>query len=174
MIKSFNLQPVLENDLVLMRPLKSSDKESFYTAANDPKIWDQHPMKRNQREIFDHFFEESMSSGGAMVVIEKQTDIIIGSSRLFLLDGIDDAVEIGWTFLSIEFWGGVFNASFKKLMLEHIHKHVPYAVFIIAKENFRSAKAVEKIGGTLITNKEHEQGHLFQEHPDKLTYVIKR
>ncbi|NND76612.1 MAG: GNAT family N-acetyltransferase [Flavobacteriales bacterium] len=171
---TINIQPTLENELVLLRPLTKADKEDMYAAANDPLIWDQHPMKRNKREVFDPFFEESLASGGAMLVIDKQSKKVIGSSRFYLLDGIDDAVEIGWTFLSRLYWGGKYNASFKKLMLDHIFKQVPYAVFIIAKENYRSAKAVEKIGGRPINKNDPKCAHLFQDDPEKLTYVIEK
>lgn len=174
MTNRFDLQPLLENDLVLMRPLRVEDKEHLFQAANDPLIWDQHPMKRHKREVFEPFFEESINSGGATVIIDKETNKIIGSSRFYLLEGVNDAVEIGWTFLSRKFWGGKYNASFKKLMLDHIHEHVPFAVFIIAKENYRSAKAVEKLGGEHISKKNHELGHLFDDDPNKTTYVVTR
>ena len=44
---SFNpdIQPVLENDLVLLRPLEQSDFEELYRVAKDPLIWEQHQNK---------------------------------------------------------------------------------------------------------------------------------
>ena len=35
-----NLQPTLENDLVILRPLRESDFEALYEVAKDPLIWD--------------------------------------------------------------------------------------------------------------------------------------
>ena len=41
-----NIQPHLENDLIRLEPLKSSDFEEVYAAASDPKIWEQHPKAK--------------------------------------------------------------------------------------------------------------------------------
>lgn len=66
-----NLQPTLENDLVLLRPLKPQDFEDLYEVAKDPKIWKQHHADRFKRHEFDRFFKESIESQGALVVFDK-------------------------------------------------------------------------------------------------------
>ncbi|MGB5249420.1 MAG: GNAT family N-acetyltransferase, partial [Gammaproteobacteria bacterium] len=58
-------------------------------------------------------------------------------------------VEIGWTFLSRDYWGGSYNAEIKQLMLEHAFSFVDTVVFWVGETNFRSRRAVEKIGGVL-------------------------
>ena len=54
----FDLQPTLENDLVLLRPLKQEDFDSLYQVAKDPLIWKQHPCDRHKRDEFEIFFKE--------------------------------------------------------------------------------------------------------------------
>lgn len=50
---NFSIQPVLENDKVLLIPLKEEDFEELYKVASDAEIWKQHPNKdRYQREVF--------------------------------------------------------------------------------------------------------------------------
>jgi len=39
----FDLQPTLENNLILLRPLNQEDYDSLYQVAKDPLIWEQHP-----------------------------------------------------------------------------------------------------------------------------------
>ena len=39
---SFDLQPYLENDLLVLRPLSENDFESMYKVASNPLIWEQH------------------------------------------------------------------------------------------------------------------------------------
>ncbi|MGE5518683.1 MAG: N-acetyltransferase, partial [Candidatus Dadabacteria bacterium] len=41
----FNLQPVLENDKVILFPLAEDHFEELYAVAADPLIWEQHPNK---------------------------------------------------------------------------------------------------------------------------------
>lgn len=96
-----DLQPTMENDLVLLRPLRESDFEELCAVASDPLIWEQHPAKeRSTREGFTPFFKDAIASKGALIIIEKQTGKISGSSRYQTpVDNID-AIEIGWTFLA--------------------------------------------------------------------------
>lgn len=148
----FTPRVTLENDRVKVRPLLVADFDDLYAVAKDPKIWEGHPsgIDRWQLEAFKKFFDAGIDSGGAMAIIDKSNNAIIGSSRYDNL--VEDiSVEIGWTFLSRAYWGGAFNASFKKLMIDHAFKSVQHVVFQIHIENFRSQRATEKLGGVRST-----------------------
>ena len=100
-----NLQPTLENEVIYLRPLKNDDYESLYTVAKDPLIWEQHPCSdRYKQKVFEEFFKESIESKGALIVIDKSNDSVIGSSRFKPIRNVDSAVEIGWSFLSRNYW----------------------------------------------------------------------
>ena len=146
-----NLQPTLEDDLIILRPLHESDLEALYEVAKDPLIWEQHPCKdRYKREVFEELFEDSMKSKGTLIIIEKSSNKIIGSSRFKPVDNVENAIEIGWSFLSRKYWGGTYNKSMKKLMMDYAFEFVDDIIFYIGKDNIRSQKAVEKIGGQRI------------------------
>jgi RimJ/RimL family protein N-acetyltransferase len=146
----FNAQPVLEDDLVRIRPLEAADLEPLYAVASDPLIWEQHPAKRYQREIYEGFFTDSIASGGALAIIDNATGEIIGSSRYIWLDGVTRAIEIGYSFLARSHWGGKYNGAVKALMLDHAFDTFDCVIFYIATQNVRSRRAVEKIGGEQI------------------------
>jgi N-acetyltransferase len=147
----FELQPVLRGELVELRPLRREDFEAVYRAASDPLIWEVHPEPdRYTREVFQFFFESGMESGGAFAVVERASGRIIGSTRFHNLKPEESEVEIGWTFLEREFWGGKYNGEMKRLMLDHAFKFVGRVVFVIGEENWPSRRAVEKIGGKLL------------------------
>jgi RimJ/RimL family protein N-acetyltransferase len=55
-------------------------------------------------------------------------------------------VEIGWTFLVRAHWGGTTNREVKRLMLEHALQSVDRVIFMVGVENYRSQRAVEKLG----------------------------
>ena len=167
-----NLKPLLKNKLITIEPLKEEDFEVLYEVAKDPLIWDQHPAKRYKKEVFSEFFQQSLASGGAMIIIDNETAEVIGSSRFQSLEGFANGIEIGWTFLARKYWGGKYNASIKNLMITHALKHVDYAFFIVAKENERSKKAMEKIGGRLVEPDEFTQ--LPDKGDQKVIYVIER
>lgn len=141
------LQPYLENDLVLLRPLKEIDFGDLFKVASDPLIWEQHPDEtRWTRRGFKKFFDESLASKGALVIIKKESEKIIGSSRFKIIDLEKGVVEIGWTFLSRDYWGGKYNSSNKKLMINYALNFVENVVFYVGENNFRSQRAIEKLG----------------------------
>lgn len=148
---SFELQPTLEGELILLRPIKPEDYEALYTAASDPLIWEVHPnWDRYKPENFKRYFQGAIDSGGAFIVIDKANGKIIGSSRYHHYDADDRSIHIGWTFLERAYWGGRHNGELKRLMLTHAFQFVDTAIFVIGPDNVRSRRAIEKIGGILV------------------------
>lgn len=124
--------------------------DALFEAASDPLIWEQHPESdRHQPAVFQRYFDGAIASGGAFAVIEIRSGRIIGSSRFCgLVPGHE--VEIGWTFLERAYWGGVYNAELKSLMLDHAFRFVDRVVFVVGEGNLRSQRALEKIGARLL------------------------
>lgn len=150
-----NFQPTLENDLLLLRPAQEDDFESLFAVANDPLLWEQHPAKeRATRDGFTAFFNDAIATKAAFVAIDKKTGQIIGTSRYNPVPETENAIEIGWTFIGRTYWGGTYNQSMKKLMMDYAFQYVPHILFFINKHNLRSRRAVEKIGGVHITELE--------------------
>ncbi|RYD21446.1 MAG: N-acetyltransferase [Verrucomicrobiaceae bacterium] len=142
------LQPHLVGALLELRPLIPADWEELFAAASDPLIWEQHPASdRYNEEVFRKFFEDALASKGALVAIDRKSGRIIGSSR-YANNELGE-LEVGWTFLTRECWEKGYNREMKRLMLNHAFRFVESVVFVIGPENWRSRKAVEKIGGEL-------------------------
>ncbi|MBV9609614.1 MAG: GNAT family N-acetyltransferase [Acidobacteria bacterium] len=147
----FDLQPTLTGELIQLRPLRAEDFDALFAAASDPLIWEQHPERdRYKREVFQRFFDGAIESRGAFAIIDRQSGRIIGSSRYCNLTPDEREVEIGWTFLARDFWGGVYNGELKRLMLEHAFRFVDRVVFVVGENNMRSQKALEKIGAKFL------------------------
>ena len=145
---TLDLQPTLAGQLVTLRPLRADDHDVLHAVACDPLIWEQHPAKeRATPEGFRRFFEESLASDGALLASDAETGEVIGSSRYYAYDATAREVEIGWSFLARSRWGGRYNGEMKRLMLEHAFQSVDRVIFVIAADNWRSRRAVEKIGG---------------------------
>jgi N-acetyltransferase len=143
----FDLQPSLTGELLELRPLRAKDYPDLYAVAADPLIWEQHPSRdRFQEEVFQVFFREALESRGALVAIDRKDGRVIGSSRFHGYDEGKSEVEIGWTFLARSHWGGIYNREMKQLMLRHAFRFVSSVIFVIGPHNFRSQRAVEKIG----------------------------
>jgi N-acetyltransferase len=166
----FDLQPTLAGSLIALRPLRPADCDPLYAVASDPLIWEQHPDKtRCQPDGFRAFFQQAIDSGGALLATRTGTPEVIGTSRFHGYDRAAAEVEIGWTFLGRQYWGGTYNRELKRLMLEHAFRFVRRVVFLIGPENLRSQRAVLKLGavraGCRIDGSGHES-HAFHLTPE--------
>jgi RimJ/RimL family protein N-acetyltransferase len=140
-------QPTLTGALIRLRPLKEEDFESLYAAGSDPLLWEQHPdRERYTRARFELFFRTGMESKGALVVIDQKAGKIIGSSRFAGHDVERSMVEVGYTFVSREYWGAGYNRELKFLMLNYAFQFCEVVQFVVGEINYRSQTAVKKIG----------------------------
>lgn len=170
---NFSIQPILESEEFQLIPLQQGDFESLYEVASDPKVWEQHPNKdRYQREVFENFFRGAMESKGAFKIVEKATGDVLGSSRYYNFDEKDSHIFIGYTFYGTKSWGKGINPKVKKLMLDYILQYVDKVHFHIGKENFRSQKALEKLGGIKIA--EEEVAYFAEPTRTNFVYEIKK
>lgn len=142
-----SLQPELSNEHVILEPLRESDFETLYQIASDPEVWAQHPSKdRWKREVFQSFFEGAMASDGSFIIKHRQSGEALGSSRYYDYNEDENSIFIGYTFYGTKSWGKGFNTQVKKLMLDYIFQYVDLVKFHVGAENWRSRKAMEKLG----------------------------
>jgi len=155
----FDLQPTLRGALVELRPLCLDDFDVLFAVASDPLIWEQHPASdRYKPNVFRQFFQDALNSGGAFLVIDRRDGSVIGSSRYRGYDEEKSEIEIGWTFLARSHWGGRYNGEMKQLMVQHALQFVERVVFVIGVRNVRSQKAIEKLGGVRVGQKQDAAG----------------
>jgi RimJ/RimL family protein N-acetyltransferase len=171
-MKSSDLQPTLIGERVLIRPVVAADWDGMYSVAADPEVWALHPASDRYREpVFREFFAGALSSGSALTILEREGDRIIGSSRYYGYEPKLREIEIGWTFMGRDYWGGSYNREIKHLMLAHAFSFVETVVFWVGIENYRSRRAMEKIGGVL---REGVQRRSEADHQPHVVYEIRR
>ena len=150
----FDAQPTLTGATVNLSPLQAEDWDALFAVASDPLIWEVHPAHdRWQEPVFRRFFADAMASAGCLVVRDKASGAVIGSSRYDRTRVKPGEVEIGWTFLARAYWGGTTNREIKTLMIGHALRWFDAAVFYVGASNIRSRKAMEKIGGVLLADR---------------------
>jgi N-acetyltransferase len=148
---TFDFQPHLDGDLIAMRPMTEADFEPLYAVASDPLIWAVHPIhERWQRPVFRANIDEAYAEKGGLVAINKATDAIIGFSRYSQIAVSPDDIEIGWSFLARDYWGGLSNRDMKRIMIAHALESFDRVIFRVGETNLRSRRAMEKIGGARI------------------------
>ncbi|WP_284124422.1 GNAT family N-acetyltransferase [Parerythrobacter aestuarii] len=167
-------QPTLETERLVLRPLTEADREAVFAVASDPMVWEQHPIHdRWRREVFDAFFDEGLASGGALAVVRKDGDKVIGSTRYDKYDPDEGGVvEIGWTFLERACWGKGINPEMKRAMLAYAFEHVALVEFRVGDTNYRSRNALEAIGA--VRTDRYELGRYDGKRVVHLVYEITR
>jgi RimJ/RimL family protein N-acetyltransferase len=158
-----HLQPTLTNEFVQITPLKTSDFDALFAIASDELLWEQHPEKdRYKKEVFLIFFQEAITSKSAFKVVDVKTGTTIGSSRFYEYNEDEKSVAIGYTFIDRKYWATPYNRALKNLMINYAFQFVENVIFHVGDTNFRSQKAVEKLGAILtetVTNKETGRTH---------------
>lgn len=123
-------QPILAGESLLLRPLAEADRKSLFAVAADKALWAQHPAHdRWRRPVFDAMFDEALAQGGALAIVDRASGGILGSSQFRPSGHVASGIEIGWTFIERERWGGATNREVKRLMLAHLLAHAEPAVF---------------------------------------------
>ena len=154
----FDIQPThLQNELIRLVPLQETDFEKLYSVASNPLVWEQHPNpNRYKLEDFTNYFKGAMESKGAFLILDATTNETVGCSRYYDYNETDSSVLIGYTFIGTKFWGKGYNKALKKLMLDYAFQFVDKIYFHIGAFNYRSQKAIEKIGAIKVDEFEVE------------------
>jgi RimJ/RimL family protein N-acetyltransferase len=156
----FDAQPHLLGDLVELRPLRETDFADLAAVAADPLIWEQHQdPNRHHENVFREFFSAHLASGGALLVLDRRAENVIGTSRFHGYDPVRSEVEIGWAFLARSHWGSTYNRELKSLMLAHAFRFVRNVVFLVHPDNIRSQLAVERLGAVRVGERADGSGN---------------
>jgi len=145
---------ILHGESVELLPLQREYFEELYAVAADPKLWEFIPMNSSVRETFDIVYnaalvERERGSQYPFVVYHKPTKKLIGSTRFLDILPKDKKLEIGYTWITREYWGTGINFECKLLLLTHCFDILGVRRVQIKTDenNLRSRKAIEKIGG---------------------------
>ncbi len=142
-----NFQPTLTNEFVQIVPLKEADFDELFAIASDKLLWEQHPEKdRYKKDVFEIFFKTAIASKSAFKILDVKTGNTIGSTRYYDFNETEKSVAIGYTFIDRKYWATPYNGALKNLMINYAFQFVDKIIFHVGDTNFRSQKAVEKLG----------------------------
>jgi RimJ/RimL family protein N-acetyltransferase len=145
---------ILKGQTVDLLPLEKEHFEELYLAASDKKLWELIPTDCSIQEKFTAAYitaltEREKGNHYPFIIYHKQTQQIIGSTRLFDIFPNDKKLEIGWSWIIEKYWGTGVNLECKLLLLTYCFDVLKARRVQIKTDenNIRSRKAIEKIGG---------------------------
>ena len=153
----FNPQPVLlQSELVTLRPLKFSDANGFFEAGNFDELWrwvvPNHCVSIETAKpwIEESLAEQQQGNQIPFVIIDNQTEKIIGSTRYCSIRKKDRGIEIGHTFITPKFQRSHVNTLAKFMLLKHAFESIEAirVEFKTNEKNSKSRNAIGRIGAT--------------------------
>ncbi len=111
---------VLENEQLLLRPLQVEDFPALFELTQDASLWiyfthDLSTLAGLETWAAGHFSGDRLQ----LVVIDKRSGKLLGSTGFGNYFPRDQRIEIGWTWLGKAFQGTGINAQMKSLMLQY-------------------------------------------------------
>lgn len=143
----------LENQHVLLRPIRPEDRASLHAIAMDPEIWRYFVIKMETDADFDAFFDLSIADqrAGRRVVYhitDKRAGRAAGSMSFCNIAEEDGRLEIGWSWLGRDFQGKGVNRWAKFLMLRHAFERMAAerVEFKTDRLNIQARRGLRNIG----------------------------
>jgi RimJ/RimL family protein N-acetyltransferase len=119
----------LENEHVLLRPVRPGDRASLRAIAIDPQIWRYFVIRIETESDFDAFFDAGLADQQAerrvvYHITDKRTGDAAGSMSFCNMAEKDGRLEIGWSWLGRDWQGQGINRWAKFLMMRHAFEHM--------------------------------------------------
>jgi N-acetyltransferase len=115
--------PTLEGRIVRLEPLTRSHHAGLWAACRDPRTWRWLSVVQPRTpEEWSAWLDQALAEADAGREIPLVTVLhgdVVGSTRFLALRPEHRSVEIGWTWLHPDAWGGGANVEAKLLQLRH-------------------------------------------------------
>lgn len=143
----------LEGERVKLLPLANEHFDKLIAVSTDKRIWEflskpGYDADVLRTELKSALLKRINGEEYPFVIIDKQTNTIIGCTRYMDMYAEHRKLEIGWTWYNPNYWGTGHNLECKLLLLTHAFE-VMNCVRVCLKtwdKNQRSRTAILKIG----------------------------
>ena len=150
---SFSEHIILENHFALLRPIGKYDFDELSMIAYDYDIWKYNVSRCMNNEALTNYIYTALNDRKKkirypLVIIDKKSKHIAGSSSFGNISNKDKRLEVGWSWLGKSFQGTGLNKNCKFLMLTYVFEHLDFerVEFKTDVLNAQSRKALQNIG----------------------------
>ncbi len=150
----FNKDFVLEDDCVLLRPLKPDDAIFLHEfAINETEIWKYSLIPANGVDNMNQYIITALTARSELkeypfIVFDKRCCKYAGSTRFYDVQLNNQTLQLGYTWYGKKFQGTGLNLHCKYLMLQFAFEQMNMlrVEFRADANNARSIAAMKKIG----------------------------
>jgi RimJ/RimL family protein N-acetyltransferase len=144
---------VLEGEAIRLEPMSQSHAQGLYNRGRNTSDWAFMPRSSfvDQADT-RHWIDEALARENEMpfVILEKEKNRVVGSSRYLNIREDHRSLEVGWTWLGQEWLRTGVNTEAKFLLLRHAFERLGCirVEFKTDERNLRAQQALERIGAT--------------------------
>jgi N-acetyltransferase len=150
----FTEKYILENDIVLLRPLEHSDFDYLLEySENEPEIWEYNSGGANGKENLEKYIKNAIiqrenEKEYPFIVFDKTTKKHVGSTRFYAIFSDNKTIEIGYTWYGQKYQRTGINKNCKFLLLEFAFDKLQMerVAFAANNKNLKSLNAMKSIG----------------------------
>lgn len=144
---------ILEDERVRLEPLAEAHREGLRKAAREPRIWTWMLMDASGAgfdAMFDHHQRRAVQGEIIAHAVRRRPEgDLVGMTCFFLVDLVNDVVEIGGTWYAPAVWAGPVNPACKRLLLARAFDCGAGRVELKTDAlNARSRAAIAKLGAS--------------------------
>jgi len=145
---------VLEDDFVLLRPLRESDVENLLEISiNEPETWQYSLIRADGKENLVHYIQGALQATEnktefPFIVFDKKSGKYAGSTRFYDIQFAFKTLQVGYTWYGKDFRGTGLNKHCKFLLLQFAFETLGMerVEFRADNNNQRSIAAMKSIG----------------------------
>lgn len=153
----FTKEYILENETVLLRPLKAEDMEHLLLISiKEPEIWKYSLVQAHGEENLKAYIKMALDAKAEkkeypFIVFDKRINQYIGSTRFYDIQIAQSTLQLGYTWYSQVSQGTGLNANCKFLLLQFAFEKMKMerVEFRADNNNIRSIAAMKGIGCTV-------------------------
>jgi RimJ/RimL family protein N-acetyltransferase len=151
---SFTDNIILEDDLVLLRPLQKTDVENLLEISiNEPNTWEYSLIRANGKENLENYIDIALKAREKktefpFIVFDKKSGKYAGSTRFYDMQLSFKTLQLGYTWYGSAFRGTGLNKHCKFLLLQYAFETMGMerVEFRADNNNQRSIAAMKSIG----------------------------
>ncbi|QQZ08697.1 GNAT family N-acetyltransferase [Heyndrickxia vini] len=152
MFELFNNPPTLENERIKLIPMQKGHVQSLYV-INDPSHWNYMlTIVKSEQEMQEWVSAaiklREQQSALPFVVLLKETNQVVGTTKMSYIDFKQKSCEIGSTWYGTDFQRTFVNTDTKLLLLTYCFEELKMIRVQLKTDerNLRSQKAIERLG----------------------------
>ena len=146
---------ILQNSRILLRPLIREDIEGFEELTTDKPMWIYFTNDLSDRIFLHEWVDEALAQKEKKLrlpftIIDIKSGGFVGSTSFGNISYRDKRIEIGWTWLSKNYWGTGINDEVKFMMIQYCFESLEFerVEFKTDVLNLHARKALARINMT--------------------------